>query len=88
MDDTAENLLAFAIRRSCVALLKNSLSMLEELKSEHNEMLEKLYRGAKVEDANFFTQEKFKQLRKRILDGNDVIRDLEEQLKSYDVKFR
>lgn len=88
MEDTASNLLSFAIRRSCVALIKQSLQMLENLQSEHNEMLEKLYRGAKVEDANYFTQEKFKQCRKRILDGNDILRDLEEQLKNYEINFR
>jgi hypothetical protein len=89
----AEEMLKFAIRRSCVTLLKSSLILLEDLREEHKTFINKLNRffpedPTLIETSNYFTEDKFNYLRKRVLDGNEVIRDLEKQLDNYKIEFK
>jgi hypothetical protein len=62
--------LSFQVRRKVTNLFKNFFMMLEDLSKENPSI----------------SQEKYNQLRKRVLDyGNDTIRELEEDLKQFKI---
>jgi len=64
--------LSFQIRRKVTNLFKNFFIILEDLSKENPSI----------------SQEKYNQLRKRVLDyGNDTIRELEEDLKQFKINL-
>ena len=75
-------------------LFKEMLSLLEDMKSDHDFHYEKLYKNIPEEHhkiintANHFTSEKVNWIRKRILDhGNESIRNLYSEIDNYTVSF-
>jgi len=75
-------------------LFKAMLSLLEDMKVDHDFHYEKLYQNIPEEHhkvisaANHFTPEKVAWIRKRILDaGNESIRNLYSELDNYTVSF-
>jgi len=75
-------------------LFKSMLSLLEDMKVDHDFHYEKLYQNIPEEHhkvisaANHFTPEKVAWIRKRILDaGNESIRNLYSELDNYTVSF-
>ena len=87
---SAESVLRFQINRSVTTVFKHSLDVIDELKSEHFNALQKLksaipkeYHGF-IELANPFDSNKLATVRKRVLTvGNDCIRHLDEQVTNY-----
>lgn len=84
-------------KRQCrliTALFKEFLEILESHKADYDEfygnLLEKLpneYKTALIL-GNPLSEEKFKRLRKKVLDkGNDVLRDSEEELGHFSISF-
>jgi len=70
--DKSKDFLRFQVNRKVTNLYKNFLFMVEDL---HN--------SGEIEE------ESFQRLRKRILDyGNDTIREIEENLDSFDFKLK
>ena len=83
-----QKLLAAQLRRDITDLYKAQINCLEDLKSEHNSMLARLQDSLPnsafplLLAADYFSEQKFSQMRKRILDaGNDAIRNMEEKIK-------
>lgn len=88
-------ILAFTARRSVTTLFKDFLNIIRILQEEHAEALDKLAETLPEDGqkqlylADHFTEEKVGRLRKEILSkGNDVIREIEEQIKRYDIKLK
>ena len=84
-------------KRQCrliTALFKEFLEILEEVRGDYNEfygnLFEKLpdeYKTALIL-GNPLSEEKFKRLRKKVLDkDNDVLRDSEEELGNFSISF-
>lgn len=87
--------LAFVAHRQVVTLFKEYLTLLAELRAEHDESLAKLCavlpeeHQALVECANYFTPEKAERLRKAVLArGNDCSRAIQDEIAKYEIQFR
>ncbi len=79
---------------STSALFKGLLTMVEDMKQDHDFHYQKLYDNLPEEyhpiinAANHFTPEKVNWIRKRILDiGNESIRNFDSELDNYTVTF-
>jgi hypothetical protein len=94
-DNKAEEMFRFQVRRNIVSLFKRFLENVEALGDCHQESMDKLkellpeeYKKY-VNLAEYFTPAREEALRKQILDaGNDCIRNIEEELKQFKIKFR
>lgn len=91
----AENVLRFQINRILSSLFKKYLIILEDMGIEHDIALQKLYDNLPeeykiyVKLADYFGEEKYNLLRSKILDdGNDAYRQIEEQLKNFEIKIK
>jgi hypothetical protein len=91
----AKELCLFQIRQQVSSIYKYYLSCLEDLYIEHQEILSKINAslpdgsGVNVEAVDSFTENKFKHLRKRVLDyGNDAIRGLSDQILRFKIDFQ
>jgi hypothetical protein len=89
------DILKFQIHRNIINFYKEMLVMLEDLAEEHDTALSKLYDNLPseykkyVELADYFTESKFDNLRKKILSGgNNTIRNIEDQLKNFEIKIK
>lgn len=91
---TAEDVLRFQIDRSVRNLFKQFLVILEDLQQEHDENFNKLKRAmpeneALINQADYFSDNKSDYLRKKILDiGNDCLREVQSNIKYYDVNLK
>lgn len=90
-----DELLRFQLRRETTVLFKQQLEILEDLKEEHYNALQKLIDNLPepykkyVNLADYFTDEKFNTLRKRTLQrGNDTIRNMETIVNDFDIKLK
>lgn len=81
--------------KSIKTLFKSFLVILEDLNIEHKiefgklkEKLPKKYRDI-IDQADYFNEEKKQYLRKKVLDiGNEVIREVNEELSKNNVEFK
>jgi len=95
MDTKAGEIIHFQMVRHVVLLYKRFLTTLEDNKESHEAMLEKLelmlpkeYHNL-VRAADYFDDQKFNYLRKKVLDaGNETLRELEKVLEYFEVKFK
>jgi|TARA_R110002020_G_scaffold311590_2_gene527172 hypothetical protein len=90
----AKKNLSLQSSREVSSLFKMMLSMLEDMKKDHDFHYQKLYDNIPKEyypiinTADHFTEEKVNWIRKRILDhGNESIRNLYSELDNYTVHF-
>lgn len=84
-------------KRQCrliTALFKEFLEILEEVRGDYNEFYGNLLAKLPPEHVttlvvgNPLSEEKFKRLRKKVLDkGNDVLRDSEDELGHFSISF-
>lgn len=94
-DAKAKEMLRFQVKRCGTNSYKSMLTILEDIADEHDTALEKLnsmlpdeYKKY-VELANYMTEDKFQSLRSKILGaGNNNIRELEQQLENFEIKFK
>lgn len=90
-----KDVLRFQIQRNITNLFKFELQLLEDLKQEHVEAMDKLKvalspeQAKYVDLANYFTDKRFQQMRKRILDkGNDTIAEIDENVTHFEITFK
>lgn len=80
MKNPEDNLIVVMTNKEVTKLYKTLLEIVEDLQKDHNGMLAKVAEKSGQEFAaaiNYFTPEKYEQLRKRILDnGNECERNL------------
>lgn len=82
----------FQLKKDISDLFKSQLGDLEDLREEHLEMLRKLQDALPVDflpvllASDYFSDDKFSWLRKRILDkGNGVLRSVEDQINKFEI---
>lgn len=87
-----KNYLLFQHHRSIVNLYKRHLEIIEDLKQEHKDFLNKIKNKIPQEELNnidYFNDQKYNQIRKKILDsGNEVVRDFEKNIENLDVNLK
>ena len=87
-----KELLLFQTNRCIVNFYKNHLYMLESLKKEHQSMLKKVQNQTSKEfseNIDYFDENKYNYLRKKTLDlGNDILRELENNLKMFNIRIK
>ena len=87
-----KELLIFQINRGIVNLYKKYFLIIQDLKQEHETLLEKVDQETSTDfpqKIDYFTEDKYNYIRKKILDaGNDSIRELEKTLEVIDVRFK
>lgn len=95
MENKAEQIFLFGVRRNVTSLFKDFLMTLESLESDHLESMGKLMDALPEEHksklilANHLTPEYMDRLRKRVLsNGNDCIRSVEGQVKNLNIDFK
>ena len=90
--DQLKELLIFQINRGIVNLYKKYFLIIQDLKQEHEVLLEKVAQETSPEfpqKIDYFTEDKYNYIRKKILDaGNDSIRELEKTLEVIEVRFK
>ena len=90
--DQLKELLTFQINRGIVNLYKKYFLIIQDLKQEHETLLEKVAQETSPDfpqKIDYFTEDKYNYIRKKILDaGNDSIRELEKTLEVIDVRFK
>jgi hypothetical protein len=94
-----KDIISFQIHRSVVNLYKKYFEITEDLLGEHKVFLSKIEARAKssgadsvapiLKELDYFTEEKYNQIRKKILDaGNDVVRELERTLDFVEIELK
>lgn len=79
----------FVSKKWTVALFKQVLIMLEDLKKTHDINFKKLYNSFPedknlISIADYFDEDQFTRIRKRILDyGNETVRNLEKDINNF-----
>ena len=94
-----KDIISFQIHRGVVSLYKKYFEITEDLLSEHKVFLSRL--GDKAENSgvdsiapllkelDYFTEERYNQIRKKILDaGNDAVRELERALDFVEIQLK
>ena len=92
--EIATDFLSFQISRFITLLFKRYLEMNEDLKTAHDEMMQKIKPHLSDEQYNLlkaadcFTDEKFRFVRKTVLDcGNSSIKELNTLMERFDIAF-
>lgn len=84
--------LMYYYHRSMVNIYKKNLGVIEDLLYEHKAFIEKLKKDLPEEhlnNINYFDDQKYNHLRKKILDaGNEAIRDFEKHIECLDIKLK
>ncbi|NDG53223.1 MAG: hypothetical protein EBY39_09410 [Flavobacteriia bacterium] len=90
----AEDIFKKCYHRNTVSLFKGFLIILEDLYKEHQINFDKLKNNLPegcipvVDQADYFSEDKLKHLRKKTLDiGNETIRNIESELDNYTIGF-
>ena len=87
-----KELLIFQINRGIINLYKKYFLIIQDLKQEHEALLEKVAQETSPDfpkKIDYFSEDKYNYIRKKILDaGNDSIRELEKTLEVIDVRFK
>ena len=90
--DQLKELLTFQINRGIVNLYKKYFLIIQDLKQEHEILLEKVAQETSPDfpkKIDYFSEDKYNYIRKKILDaGNDSIRELEKTLEVIEVRFK
>ena len=87
-----KEIISFQIHRNITNLYKKYFEISEDLLEEHKlfiARLKSLNDSSKVDLIDYFTEEKYNNIRKKILDaGNDSIREIEKALEFVDIKIK
>lgn len=91
-----KDVISFQVHRNIVNLYKKYFEVTEDLMTEHRLFVSKIQTKIKssgldidLKELDYFTDEKFNQIRKKILDaGNDASRELEKILEFVDVSLK
>ena len=82
---TIKDIIYFQVHRNIVSLYKKYFEITEDLRQDHEAFLlklrEKSANDLDLKSIDYFTEEKYDNIRKKILDsGNDSIREIEKAL--------
>jgi len=88
-----KDIISFQVHRNIINLYKGYFVITEDLLREHKAFLSKLQDGTlddlDIESIDYFTDEKYDHIRKRILDhGNDCVREIEKALEFVDITLK
>jgi hypothetical protein len=82
----------FQLHRNVISLYKRYLNLIEDLQEEHVNMLNKLNKKIDLDtlkNLDYFDENKYNYIRKRILDlGNETTRELEKSFEYLEVKIK
>ena len=86
------DIISFQIHRNITNLYKKYFEISEDLLEEHRlfiAILKNLDDTSKVDSYDYFTEEKYNNIRKKILDaGNDSIREIEKALEFVNITIK
>ena len=86
------DIISFQIHRNITNLYKKYFEISEDLLEEHRLFIARLKNLAdtsKVDSIDYFTEEKYNNIRKKILDaGNDSIREIEKALEFVNITIK
>jgi len=84
--------LMFQIHRNVVNLYKRYLNLIEDIQEDHTNMLNKLNKEIdleKLKNVDYFDDNKYNYLRKKILDlGNETIREIEKNFDFLNIEIK
>tara|TARA_R110000751_G_scaffold73100_2_gene148024 strand:+ start:6404 stop:6706 length:303 start_codon:yes stop_codon:yes gene_type:complete len=88
-----KDIISFQVHRNIISLYKRYFEITEDLLVEHKAFLLKLQNetldNIDIESIDYFTDEKYDCIRKRILDsGNDCVREIEKALEFVDITLK
>ena len=91
-----KDVISFQVHRNIVNLYKKYFEVTEDLMTEHRLFISKIQTKIKpsgldidLKELDYFTDEKFNQIRKKILDaGNDATRELDKALEFVDIVLK
>ena len=86
------DIISFQIHRNITNLYKKYFEISEDLLEEHRLFIARLKNlddTSKVDSIDYFTEEKYNNIRKKILDaGNDSIREIEKSLEFVNITIK
>lgn len=91
-EDKLKDYFRFQLNRNVISLYKKYFEMIDDLRQEHKLMLMKMEKSSSkefVENIDYFSEDKYNYIRKKILDsGNDAIRNIESSFKSIQITLK
>lgn len=91
-EEKIKDYLKFQLNRNVISLYKKYFEMVDDLRQEHKLMLQKMEKVSSkefVENIDYFNEDKYNYIRKKILDnGNDAIRNIESSFKSISITLK
>jgi hypothetical protein len=91
-EEKIKDYLKFQLNRNVISLYKKYFEMVDDLRQEHKLMLQKMEKASSkefVENIDYFNEDKYNYIRKKILDnGNDAIRNIESSFKSITITLK
>ena len=82
----------FQFQRNIVNFYKNQLNIIEDLKSDHRQFINKLCTIAPkehVKNMDYFDVDKYNYIRKKVLDGgNEIVREFEKAFSHLEVNIK
>jgi len=90
---SVKDIISFQVHRNIINLYKRYFDITEDLHREHKAFISKLQDrelgDIDIESVDYFTDEKYDCIRKRILDsGNDCVREIEKALEFVDITLK
>ncbi len=90
---SVKDIISFQVHRNIINLYKRYFEITEDLLREHKAFIAKLQDrelgDIDIESVDYFTDEKYDCIRKRILDsGNDCVREIEKALEFVDITLK
>lgn len=90
--DKVKEIILFQVNRSIVNFYKSHLTMIEDLQRDHEAMLKKVEKKTSKEfsqSIDTFDNDKYNYIRKKTLDaGNDIVRELEQNLEKLQIRIK
>jgi hypothetical protein len=91
-EEKIKDYLKFQLNRNIISLYKKYFEMVDDLRQEHKLMIQKMEKASSkefVENIDYFNEDKYNYIRKKILDnGNDAIRNIESSFKSITITLK
>jgi hypothetical protein len=91
-EEKIKDYLKFQLNRNIISLYKKYFEMVDDLRQEHKLMIQKMEKVSSkefVENIDYFNEDKYNYIRKKILDnGNDAIRNIESSFKSITITLK
>ena len=90
-----KDVISFQVHRNIINLYKKYFEITEDLLREHKVFIDRLKKvslddiSESVDDLDYFSEERFNQVRKKILDaGNDAVREIDKTLEFVTVNLK